>query len=127
MKQLQLADFLNYRFLSNVRYSPDGKRAAFVVSICNEEDNGYESRLYLWDGEIRQMTDLGKERSFVWLNDTTLLFPAVRSAKEKKRAENHEPFTSYYRLSVLGGEAVPAFTLPFAAERIEVLHRRERA
>ena len=121
MKQLQLADFLNYRFLSNVKYSPDGKRAAFVVSICNEEDNGYESRLYLWDGEIRQMTDLGKERSFVWLNDTTLLFPAVRSAKEKKRAENHEPFTSYYRLSVLGGEAVPAFTLPFAAERIEVL------
>jgi len=121
MEQLKLTDFLNYRFLSNVKYAPDGKAAAFVVSNANEEDNSYESRLYLWDGEVRQMTDLGKERGFVWLNSDTLLFPAVRSAKEKKRAEKHDAFTSYYRLSLRGGEAVPAFTLPFAVERIEVL------
>ena len=121
MEQLKLTDFLNYRFLSNVKYAPDGKAAAFVVSNASEEDNSYESRLYLWDGEVRQMTDLGKERGFVWLNSDTLLFPAVRSAKEKKRAEKHDAFTSYYRLSLRGGEAVPAVTLPFAVERIEVL------
>ena len=121
MEQLQLKDFLDYRFLSAVKYAPNGKRAAFVVSQCNEEENNYESRLYLYDGQIRQLTDLGREKGFLWLNDTQLLFPAVRSAKEKKRAENHEQFTSYYLLDVTGGEAVPAFTLPFAAGRIEKL------
>ena len=121
MEQLNLNDFLRYRFLSQVKYAPDGKRAAFVVSSSNEEENSYESRLYLYDGQIRQLTDMGRENSFLWLTDTQILFPAVRSAKEKKRAENHEAFTSYYTLDVTGGEALPAFTLPFAASRIEKL------
>ena len=119
MGTLQLKDFLNYRFLSGLKYAPGGKRAAFAVSVCNEEDNGYESRLWLYDGELRQMTDLGKERSFFWEDEHHILFPAVRSAKEKKRAEAKEQFTSYYRLDVRGGEAVHAFTLPFAAVRLE--------
>ena len=53
MEQLQLKDFLNYRFLSGVRYAPGGKRAAFVVANCNEEENGYESRLWMYDGQLR--------------------------------------------------------------------------
>ena len=48
MEQLQLNDFLNYRFLSAVQYAPNGQKAAFVVSTCNEEENSYESRLYLY-------------------------------------------------------------------------------
>ena len=123
MKQLQLKDFLQYKFLSNVQYSPDGKKAAFVVSNANEEENSYESRLYLYEnGAVRQLTDLGKERSFIWQDETHLLFPAVRSAKEKKRAEAKEKFTSYYMLDLAaGGEAMPAFTLPFAASSIKKL------
>ena len=117
MRALQLKDFLNYKFLSNVKYAPGGQRAAFVVSNCNEEDNCYESRLWLWDGQLRQLTDLGKEKTFLWEDETHILFPAVRSAKEKKRAEAKEQFTSWYRLDVTGGEAVHAFTLPFAASR----------
>ena len=44
MKPIELKDFLHYRFLSNVKYAPGGKKAAFVVSECCEEDNSYESR-----------------------------------------------------------------------------------
>jgi len=88
MEQLQLNDFLNYKFLSAVQYAPNGQKAAFVVSNCNEEENSYESRLYLYDDKIRQLTDLGKERGFIWLDDDRILFSAVRSAKEKKRAES---------------------------------------
>ena len=121
MQQLQLKDFLNYRFLSEVRWAPDGKKAAFVVSSCEEEQNAYSSRLYLWDGQVRQMTDLGKERGFVWLDENRILFPAVRSEKEKKRAAAKEQFTSYYALDVRGGEAMPAFTLPFTAASVKVL------
>lgn len=121
MEGIGIKDFLNYKFLSNVQYAPDGKRAAFVVSNCNEDENCYESRLWLYDGAFRQLTDLGKEARFLWESNDTILFPAVRSAAEKKRAEAKEQFTSYYRLDLRGGEALPAFTLPFAAERIRAL------
>ena len=122
MKPIELRDILSYRFLSNIRYAPGGKRAAFVVANANEEDNSYEQRLWLYEnGAVRQLTDLGKEGRFTWLDENRLLFPAVRSAKEKKRAEAHEEFTSYYVLDLRGGEALPLFTLPFAAGGVKVL------
>ena len=121
MKALKLKDFLNYRFLSGVQYAPDGGKAAFVVSNANEEENSYERRLWLWDGQLRQLTDLGKEGAFCWEDADHILFPADRSAKERKRREAREEFTAYYRLSMSGGEALPAFTLPFAATGLRPL------
>lgn len=115
MKSIMLEDILTYRFLSDVKYAPDGKHAAFTLGTANKDENNYERCLYLWDGhEIRQMTSIGKEGTFVWENSSSLLFPAVRSAAEKKRAEAGEPFTSWYRLNLTGGEALPAFSFPFA-------------
>ena len=75
MESLKLKDFLNYRFLSGVQYAPDGSKAAFVAANANEEENRYERRLWLWDGQLRQLTDLGQEGSFLWEDENTLLFP----------------------------------------------------
>ncbi len=121
MKSVEIRDFLNYKYLSNVKYAPDGKRAAFVVSNCDEEENCYESRLWLYDGAFRQLTDLGKEARYFWEDENTILFPAVRTANEKKRSEKKEQFTSFYRLDLRGGEALRAFTLPFSASWIKRL------
>lgn len=122
MEELKLNDFLSYRFLSQVQYAPGGKRAAFAVSNSCPEENSYESRLYLWaNGAVRQLTDLGKESRFVWEDETHLLFPAVRSKKEMKRAEQQDPFTAFYRLDIGGGEALPAFTAPFCVEQLKPL------
>lgn len=116
MEQLQLNDFLSYLFLSQPKYSPDGKNAAFVVSNCLEEENRYESRLWLYNGSgLRQLTDLGKESQYIWEDETHLLFPAVRSSSDKKRQEAKEQFTHFYRLDITGGEALSAFCLPFQA------------
>ena len=69
MKPIELRDILSYRFLSALRYAPGGKKAAFVVSNADEESNSYEARLWLYEnGAFRQLTDLGKERQFVWLD-----------------------------------------------------------
>lgn len=121
MEPIGIRDFLDYKYLSDVQYAPDGKRAAFVVSNCNEDENCYESRLWLYDGTFRQLTDLGKEARYFWEDENTILFPAVRSAEEKKRAEKKEQFTSIYRLDLRGGEAIQAFTLPFSADCIKKL------
>ncbi len=116
MQPLKLDQFLEYKFLSNIRYSPDGKRAAFVVSRCDAEENGYCANLYLYDERgIRRLSGMDKESAFFWEDDMHVLFAANRSADEKKRAEAGEAFTAYYRLAVDGGEAEKAFELPIGA------------
>ena len=113
MEPITQRDLLNYKFLSSPRFAPGGQRAAFVVASSNEEENNYERRLWLFEnGSLRQLTDLGQEGSFLWLDQDRLIFPAVRSAKEKKRAEAKEAFTAYYVLDLRGGEALPYMTLP---------------
>ena len=120
MDAIQLKDFMQYHFLSSVQYAPDGRRAAFVVSQCSEDESGYEGRLWLWEKSgLRQLTDMGKEGRFVWEDSEHLLFPAVRTDAEKKRREAKDQFTSCYRLDLRGGEALHAFTLPFTAVRLE--------
>ena len=125
MRPVEQKDILNYRFLLDPRYNPAHTRAAFVVSTANESENSYESRLWLYEnGAVQQLTDLGKEKGYVWLDDDRLLFPAVRSAAEKKRAEAKESFTSYYMLDLHGGEALPYFTVPFAVSQLKVLDEK---
>ena len=118
MKQLKLDAFMEYRFLSELAISPDCEKAAMVVSKANPdpEVNGYDSEIWLWKNEKwSQLTGLQKEKGFVWEDDTHILFPALRTDKEKERAKAGEQFTVYYRISTEGGEAVKAFELPFAA------------
>ena len=122
MEPITQQDLLNYKFLSALRFAPGGERAAFVVASSNEEENCYERRLWLYeDGNLRQLTDLGKEGAFLWLDEDRLIFPAVRSAKEKKRAEAKEEFTAYYVLDLRGGEALPYMTLPLSVGSIRLL------
>ena len=119
MKQLSMDAFLSYRFLSNLQFSPDGRQAALVVSQADAEENSYRANIWLYrGGSFLQLTALDRERSFVWEDDTHILFPAVRSAAEKKRAEAGEVFTVFYRIGTEGGEALPAFEVPFAAAGI---------
>ncbi len=128
MKPVEMNDILRCRFLSGVRYAPGGRRAAFAVATADEENNSYESRLWLYeDGALRQLTDLGEERSFVWLDEERLVFPAVRTAKEKKRREAKEDFTSLYVLDLRGGEALPWLELPFAVGSMRVLDKEHLA
>ena len=116
MRQLQLDDFLKYRFLSELNCSPDGSTAAAVVAECDTENNGYRTAVWiLRDGRWTKLTGLGKERGYVWDDGTHILFPATRTEEEKKRAESGERFTTYYRISTEGGEAEKAFTLPVPA------------
>lgn len=120
MEAIQMKDLLDYKFLSNVKYSPDGKAAAFVVCYGDEQENEYKGNIWIYEnGETRQLTGLGKEKQYIWEDNTHLLFQAVRTDAEKKKQEAKEEFTSFYRIDIHGGEATLAFTLPYAADAIE--------
>ena len=62
MNPIELKDMLQYRFLSGLRYAPDHSKAAFAVSVADEEENEYTSCLWMYEnGRLRQLTALGKD------------------------------------------------------------------
>lgn len=122
MEHLKLEDFLHYRFLSAVEFAPGGKKAAFVVSQADLDRNGYLSWLYLYDsgtGSVRQLTGFGEEKSFVWLDDTTILFPGMRDEALKRRTEAGEPWTVLYAIDIHGGEAREYARVPARVKRFK--------
>ena len=116
MQDVQLRDFLNFSFLSALTLSPDGKNAGFVVSRCDEARDGYQCdfwRLDLTTGKTHQVSRSGNVRSFLWLDDDTVLLKGERSSSLLS------PSTSFLKLKLDGGEALPAFTVPLFVEEIK--------
>lgn len=122
MEKFELNDFRKLRGLSDVTFSPDGQHIAVVVKSCNDQD-GYDFTIWARSqgGEFRQLTSFGKESSYLWDDEETLMFLSLRDPSDQKRAEAGEELTGAYRLSLNGGEAVKAFTLPIQAGKLEKL------
>ena len=58
-KKIAIRDFYDFTFLSDVSYSPDGKKAVFLTHQPDEEQNLYKARLWLYEvdtGAVKPMT-----------------------------------------------------------------------
>jgi len=121
MKKIEINSFLDFKFVSNPGFCPCGKYAAFIVQTADVEDNNYKGDIWLFDVEAktsRRLTASGDGKSYVWSKDGKLLFPAMRDAKLKKKAEDGELISAWYQIDPMGGEAELAFTLPVSGARI---------
>lgn len=94
---------------SSLKYSPDGKTLAFMVMQPDKENNNYKKNLWMMeDGkEATQLTSSGKEGSFLWDDDQTILFVSERNEKK----DDLEEKTVFYRIGIHGGEAKEAFSV----------------
>ncbi len=113
-------DLFQFRFVSEVSLSPDGQWAVCVVNQADREDNCYHSSIWAVSqetGESRMLAARGEARSPLWLDGETLLFASQRDM-DKEEADHK---TEYYRISLNGGEAVKAMTVPVKAEKIRKL------
>lgn len=120
MKELELNKFLDYRYLSNIAYSPDGEKEAFIVSDAVVEENRYDHNIYIKQGtKIQPLTNSGKDSNFIWEDNDTLLFSSVRLEEDKKRLESLEELSVFYRISTTGGEAQVAFRIPLTVTKIQ--------
>lgn len=116
MKKIGIEDFMNYSYPTGMAVSPDGKHGAFAVVNVNGRENGYDSSLWIMElesGGYRRLTFGGKERAFVWLDEETLLFSSVREREFAERGKRGEDWTCFYTINIHGGEAQPAFSVPF--------------
>lgn len=120
MERIEIADFLNYRFLSGIQAR--GERAVFVQRSANEAENSYFSDIWLLEnGSVRRLTANGKSGAPIWEDDNNILFPAMREKQDQERAQNGESFSVWYRLNIHGGEAERAFELPVSCGQLKRL------
>ncbi len=114
LKPIAVDEFCRLKFLSNITFSPEGKTACLTVTEADREKNGYRSYLYLRrDGKLKKLTSFGKESSFQYLDEDTILFPGKREEGDKEGIESR-----WYRISLSGGEAETAYVFPVPVSRI---------
>jgi dipeptidyl aminopeptidase/acylaminoacyl peptidase len=124
MRNLKLEDFIEYKLLSGIKHSPDGKHACFVQHEADLEENKYLSNLWILNLETEkhyQLTSFDSERSFLWLDNENILFAGIRNPKDKEKKEQGEEFTQYYKINIHGGEAVKCFSIPKNVDSIKKL------
>lgn len=124
MENLKLRDFLDYKYLSTLNISPDGKYAAFVVHSMNYDDNKYLSNIWILEiatNKYRKLTSLDEEKSYFWLNNTTIIFESVRDKKIKDKIEEGEKWTCYYSIDINGGEANKYMDIPLQAANTKMI------
>ena len=119
MRPIPLDFFCRLKFLSDLSYSPSGKNLCFAVTAADKAKNRYDSYIYtMRDGRPIKLTGGGKERSFIFLDDETILFPGMREEKEGKEQDVR---SRWYRLPLTGGEAELRYTFPIPTHGLKPL------
>ena len=114
MKPIAIDDFCAVRSLANVTFSPEGTSACFTVSQAKKEKNCYKSRLYLLKGgRVRALTGGGKESSFCYLDENTVLFAGDREGEKEPSLTSR-----FYKIALDGGEADLAYTFPIPVSQV---------
>ncbi|WP_314347433.1 S9 family peptidase [Fusobacterium massiliense] len=125
MKNLELRSFLEYKFLSNLDFNPNGRKIAFSVSESDIKKNLYKHFIYTLDtdtNEIKKLTHRGKEKNSLWLDNDTILFSSDRNEEIKEKRKNGETWSVFYALDTKnGGEAYEYMTLPFDVTEIKII------
>lgn len=108
MELLKIEDFKDFKYLSGIRHSPDGRHACFALHQTDLEENRYLSNLYLLElgtDRIRKLTTFNEESGFKWQDDEHVVFTALRDKKDKEKSDALEELTELYRINIHGGEA----------------------
>lgn len=117
MKKIEIKTFLDYSFLSNVRFSKDGKYISYTKTKANLGKNDYEHYVYVYNTgtkETKEYTSLGKERNVFWINEHQFLFQTSRDTGLQEKIKEGEEWTEYYLMDIQGGEAKVFLQLPYS-------------
>ena len=87
MEKITYEDLYAFRFLSDLKASPDGKYLLFTETRAAEEAPYYRSGLWLVEPEtqkVRPLTSGVDEKGAFWLDEDTVVF---RSARDQEKGE----------------------------------------
>jgi len=130
MEKVLIEDIMKYKFLSGLKTTKNTKKAIFTVHTADVESNDYKSCLWQHDienGNTMQLTSLGKEKEFIYLDDENILFSSLRDEKDVEKMKNGEQFSVFYKLNLNGGEALEAFRISRIVTSIKMINENEFA
>lgn len=120
MKPVQLKDFLNYEYLSNLETNDIKTYFAYIKTIANEANNNYDTELYIHDGEnAHRALNLKNNNRFYFETDTTLLIPFTKTDEEKEASE--KMMTTLYRYDIIQKTFEKAHALYVPLSSLEVV------
>lgn len=123
VEKIEVSDFLDFKYLSNVCYAPDGKHCAFIRSVCQEATNTYTSTLEVYDGgSSKQLLTFVKDTTFVWEDNEHLIVLNMSDDKDDETKIEAEK-TDFYRVSIHEGIVRKLFTLPYNVSSFKVIHK----
>ena len=113
MKRIESNSFADFSFIHSLRLTEDKKNIVYSLTKACVEDNNYKTNLWAYDLENNrnfQLTGSDKDSSFIILENGNILFSSGKDKPEKK--------TSYYEISLNGGESTRAFDIELAVSKI---------
>ncbi len=124
MTRLEKENLFDIAFLANLQSNPSQTIAAFVKTTGSVSTNDYRSNIYTIDAmshTIKQLTAMDQEKSFLWISDEELIFPAARHKEAVDQKSKGVPYTAFYRIGIHGGEAQFDFSVPYSVAAMKVL------
>lgn len=112
MQRMKIEDLERFLFQTGLALSPDGSRAAYITVQPSIAENRYNRNLRVLDlatGKETELTFRGRDGFFLWDDDETLLLCSNRDKADE--CEPWEDKTTFYRLSLNGGEPRRAFVI----------------
>ena len=113
--------YLDFRYLGNLKVSPNNQGYAFTVAKANLEKNEYHHTLYHGNSEgINKCLSLKTNQQFIYLNHNHLLINYEKTKKETKDLK--ESFIqSYYDYDLETKTLKKAFTLPMTFQVEDII------
>lgn len=112
-KPIEIRDFLELQYVSNPRFSSDGKKIAFVVTHIDLDDNAYLSDLWVYDvltQQTKRLTDTGDAKNYFWDDSDSITTWHKSSGK-----------TIVYRINTNTIAFSELFTLPYPVNKLQHL------
>ena len=121
MDNINLNDFLEFKFISNLQSSPSQTQMAYLVAQADVKKNEYSYDLYLSDGKRHQkLTNIKNKGNFVWESDQSILFAYAKTKKEEKAVKELKQ-TLYYRYNLIERKLEKAYEFNFGVSIVNVL------
>ncbi|MDO4690534.1 MAG: S9 family peptidase [Fusobacterium sp.] len=123
MKNIEINTFLDYKFLSNLDFNPEGTIFAFTLAEADLEKNNYRHSIWTYNlktKKFRKITHTNKEKNSIWLNNDIILFSSDRNENLQTKIKSGETWTSFFAIDIAnGGEAYEYMKIPVQVSAIK--------
>lgn len=112
MKKIELKDFLDFKFISNLKVNGK-KEAVFSVHSCNNLENKYIHDLYMYkNNKTVALTSGNQAVDYIFMDDNTVVFIDASSKEKLNKFSNGEELTVFKRISLTDRKVENFFSVP---------------